>query len=79
VVGRALTSRPGASAVEGEDALTEYAQRQRTWALTGGPGHQGVRAQSGILGSGPFDQVRRGPRGSEPFDQDRMGEIRPRK
>jgi hypothetical protein len=42
-----------------------------------------MRAWSGILGSGPFDQdrtvggsegVRGGPRGSEPFDQDRTEE-----
>jgi hypothetical protein len=74
---------------EGEGALIERVQRQRTWALIGGPGRQGVRARSGILGSGPFDQdrmeggvrgsprrsegVRGGPKGSEPFDQDRMG------
>jgi hypothetical protein len=43
---------------EGEGALTEGAHRQRTWALTGGPGRQGVRARSGILGSGQFDQDR---------------------
>jgi hypothetical protein len=46
------------SAVEGESVLTERAQRQGVWALTGGPGHQGTRAQSGILGSEPFDQDR---------------------
>jgi hypothetical protein len=35
-----LTSGPGASAGEGEGALTEWAQLQGTWALTGGPGRQ---------------------------------------
>jgi hypothetical protein len=65
--GRALTSGPGASATEGEGTLIEQAQRQRTWALTGGPGRQGARARSGILGSGPFDQDQKegGPRGSK--------------
>jgi hypothetical protein len=53
--GRALTSGPGASAAEGEGALTERAQRQGTWALIGGPGRQGTRARSGILRSEPFD------------------------
>jgi hypothetical protein len=38
--GQAMTSGPGASVTEGEDALTERAQRQGNWALTGG---QGVR------------------------------------
>jgi hypothetical protein len=38
--GRALTGGLGASATEGEGALTERAQRQRTWALTGGPKRQ---------------------------------------
>jgi hypothetical protein len=38
VGGRALTRGPEASATEGEGALTERAQRQGTWALTGGPG-----------------------------------------
>jgi hypothetical protein len=36
------------SATEGESTLTERAQRQRVWALTGGPGRQGVRARSVI-------------------------------
>jgi hypothetical protein len=36
------------SATEGESALTERAQRQRVWALTGGPGRQGARAGSVI-------------------------------
>jgi hypothetical protein len=48
--GRALTSGPGALAIEGEGALTEQAQRQRTWALTRGPGRQGTRARSVIRG-----------------------------
>jgi hypothetical protein len=69
---------------EGKGAVTERAQRQRTWVLTGGPGRHGARAGSGILGSGPFDQdrmkgIRGGPRGSKPFDQDRTREIRPGK
>jgi hypothetical protein len=55
---RALTSGPGASVAEGKGALTERAQRQRTWALTGGQGCQGTQARSGILGSGLFDQDR---------------------
>jgi hypothetical protein len=38
--GRALTSGSGASAAEGEGALTERAQRQGTWALTGRAGRQ---------------------------------------
>jgi hypothetical protein len=58
VGGRALTSGPGTSTTEGKGALTERARCQRTWALTGGPWHQGARAGSGILGSGPFDQDR---------------------
>jgi hypothetical protein len=47
------------SAIEGESALTERVQRQRTWALTGGC--------RGPRGSEPFDQDRtaRGPRGPE--------------
>jgi hypothetical protein len=36
------------SAIEGESALTERAQRQGVWALTGGPGRQGARARSVI-------------------------------
>jgi hypothetical protein len=75
----------GVSATEGESALTEQVQRQRTWALTGGC--------RGPRGSEPFDQDRMegglrgsevGPKGfegvrggSEPFDQNRTGEIRP--
>jgi hypothetical protein len=35
-------------ATEGESTLTERAQRQRVWALTGEPGRQGVRARSVI-------------------------------
>jgi hypothetical protein len=41
--------------IEGESALTEWAQRQGVWALTGGPGRQGARARSGIPWSGLFD------------------------
>jgi hypothetical protein len=37
---RALTSEPGASAIEGASALTERAQRQGAWALIGGLGRQ---------------------------------------
>jgi hypothetical protein len=43
---------------EGEGALTERAQHQGTWALTGGPEAQGARARSGIPRSGPCDQDR---------------------
>jgi hypothetical protein len=43
-----LTGGPGVSAIEGEGALTERAQRKGTRALTGGPGAQGARARSGI-------------------------------
>jgi hypothetical protein len=49
------------SATEGEGS--ERAQRQGTWALTGGPGAQGACAK-------------RYPR-SGSCDQDRTGEIRP--
>jgi hypothetical protein len=38
------------SATEGESVLTEQAQRQGVWALTGGPGRQGARARSGTRG-----------------------------
>jgi hypothetical protein len=47
VGGRALTGGPGASAIDGEGALTERAQRQGAWALTGGPGHQ-VRVREAL-------------------------------
>jgi hypothetical protein len=50
--GRARTGGPGASATEGESALTERAQCQRVWALTGGLGCQGARARSGTRGLG---------------------------
>jgi hypothetical protein len=46
------------SATEGEGALTEWAQRQETRALTGGLGAQGASARSGIPRSGPGDQDR---------------------
>jgi hypothetical protein len=51
--GRALTSRPGASAAEGEGALTERVQRQRgnRW-LQGSEGVRAVRSRSDG-GSGP--------------------------
>jgi hypothetical protein len=51
-----LIGGPGASAIEGEGALTERAQRQGTWALTGGPGAQGARARNSIPLSGSCDQ-----------------------
>jgi hypothetical protein len=44
---------------EGEGALTERAQRQGTWALTGGPGAQGTRARSGIRDLGRAIKVGR--------------------
>ena len=52
------------SVAEGEGALTERAQRQGTWALTGEPGTQGARVRSGIrdlgraikIGQGRSDQ-----------------------
>jgi hypothetical protein len=37
---RSLASGLGASATEGEGALTKRAQRQGDWALIGGPGTQ---------------------------------------
>jgi hypothetical protein len=36
------------SAAEGESALTEQAQRQGVWALTGGPRRKGACARSVI-------------------------------
>jgi hypothetical protein len=45
-------------ATEGEGALTEWAQRQGTRALTSGSGAQGARARSSIPRSGPCDQDR---------------------
>jgi hypothetical protein len=48
------------SAIEGEDALTERAQRQGTRALTGGPGAQGARARSGIRDLGRAIKIGRG-------------------
>jgi hypothetical protein len=35
------------SATEAESVLTERAQRQRVWTLTGGPRSQDARARSG--------------------------------
>jgi hypothetical protein len=55
-----LTGGPGASATEGEGALTERAQRQGTRALTDGPGAQGARARSGIRNLGRAIKIRRG-------------------
>jgi hypothetical protein len=54
------TGEPGASATEGEGALTEQAQRQGTQALTGGPGAQGARGRSGIRDLGRAIKIRRG-------------------
>jgi hypothetical protein len=48
------------SATDGEGALTEWAQRQGTQALTGGPGAQGVRARSGIHDLGRAIKIGRG-------------------
>jgi hypothetical protein len=53
-----MTGESGASATEGEGALTERAQRQGTRALTGGSGAQGARARSGVPRSGPCNQDR---------------------
>jgi hypothetical protein len=63
VGGRALTGGLGASATEGEGALTERAQRQGTRALTGGPGASGARARSDIRDLGRA--IRIGRRGSD--------------
>jgi hypothetical protein len=61
---RALTSGPRASAAEGKGALTERTQRQRTWALTGGPGRQGARREAVSWGPGRSIKIgRRGVRG----------------
>jgi hypothetical protein len=52
------------SAIEGEGALTERAQRQGTWALIGGPGGcRRVRARSDIRDLGHAIKV--GRRGSD--------------
>jgi hypothetical protein len=48
------------SATKGEGALTERAQHQGTWALTGGPGAQGARARSGIRDIGRAIMIGRG-------------------
>jgi hypothetical protein len=55
-----LTGGPGVSATEGEGALNERAQRQRTWALIGGLGAQGARARSGIRDLGRAIRIGRG-------------------
>jgi hypothetical protein len=47
------------SVTEGESVLTERAQRQGVWALTGGPRAQGVRARSGTRGPGRAIRIRR--------------------
>jgi hypothetical protein len=51
------------SAIEGESALTKWAQRQRVWALTGGTRAQGARTRSGTRG--PGRAIRIGWRGSD--------------
>jgi hypothetical protein len=48
------------SVAEGEGALTERAQRQGTWALTGEPGTQGARVRSGIRDLGRVIKIGRG-------------------
>jgi hypothetical protein len=53
------------SATDGEDALTKRAQRQGTWALTGGPGAQGARAWSGIHDLGRAIKIRWGDQTGE--------------
>jgi hypothetical protein len=40
------------SATDGESELTEWAQRQGVWALTGRPRAQGAHARSGTRGPG---------------------------
>jgi hypothetical protein len=61
--GRALTGGPGVSVTEGGGALTELAQRQGTWALTGRARAQGARARSDT--HGPGRAIRIGRRGSD--------------
>jgi hypothetical protein len=51
------------SAIEGESAPTERAQRQRVLALTSGPGRYGVRARSVICDLS--HSIRIGRRGSD--------------
>jgi hypothetical protein len=41
------------SAIEGESVLTERAQRQRVWALTGGPGSVSDRGGECANRAGP--------------------------
>jgi hypothetical protein len=66
VGGRALPGRLGASATEGESALTKRAQRQGTRALTGEPGgrprmHEAVSAIWAVRSrSDGGDQTREG-------------------
>jgi hypothetical protein len=55
------------STIEGEGALTEWAQHQGTRALTGGPGVQGARARSGIRDMGRAIKI--GRRGSDRGDE----------
>jgi hypothetical protein len=55
-----LTGGPGDVSDRGEGALTERAQRQGTWALTGGPRAQGARARSGIRDLGHAIKIGRG-------------------
>jgi hypothetical protein len=49
--------------VEGESALTERAQRQGTWALTGGPGRQACMREAVSRDLGSAMKIRR--RGSD--------------
>jgi hypothetical protein len=52
---RALTGGPWSVSDRGESELTERAQRQGAWALTGGPRGLGEHARSGIPRSRPCD------------------------
>jgi hypothetical protein len=63
------------SATEGEIVLTERAQRQRIWALTDGPGSQGVRARSVIRDLGRSILI--GRRGSDQGKQTAAGGAAP--
>jgi hypothetical protein len=58
---------------KGESALTEQAQRQGVWALTGGPRHQGTRARTGTRGLGRAILIRR--RGSDQGGRTAMGDA----
>jgi hypothetical protein len=58
-----LTSGPEVSAAEGEGALTERAQRQEAWALTGRPGRQAREREAVSRDLGHAMKI--GRRGSE--------------